>query len=192
MDGLSQDLLRQFCGKLPIKDIKCFRLTCKHFATVGASCLIPEIHLMFQWDSFEKLYRIASHPVLARHVHSLFYEADLLADQDREWWEERLQIEELEDLDDAMLMTAPTSEAKIEEAYELRMERVRNKLWNEFQNRLADQNLICRRELDRKWLVNALGRVRALKKLYLSLNGCVVHAPRKARSSTKRRRQWLK
>ena len=58
------------------RDIKQFRLVSTEFAAIGASYLLPVIHLTFQSKSFERLRTISKHPFYSQHVTRLHYEPD--------------------------------------------------------------------------------------------------------------------
>lgn len=51
---------------------------------------MSSVHLIFTIESFEKLCVISQHPVISQHITSIFYEADLLEEQNRTEWEERV------------------------------------------------------------------------------------------------------
>ncbi len=63
-------------------DIKNFRLVNKEFSAIGAEYLLPEIHLTFQTQSFERLRTVSQHPFYSRRVKSLYYEPDAFGNMD--------------------------------------------------------------------------------------------------------------
>lgn len=66
------------CSKLETPDVANLRLVSSYWMNVATPWLLPEVHLIFKRDSFQRLIDISNHPVIRHHVTSLFYEPDTL------------------------------------------------------------------------------------------------------------------
>jgi hypothetical protein len=87
LERLPSELIHIICGFLPDHDLGHFRLTNKECAEIGGSHIVRGIHVMFTAKSFQNLLKISRHPVLSRHVTSIFYEARFMEEISREEWE---------------------------------------------------------------------------------------------------------
>lgn len=78
MDTFPPEILHVVCTFLDIENILRFRLVNKAFADIGAAYMLPEVSFyMFEGD-FARLRAIAAHPIIAKHVHSLTYFAEVM------------------------------------------------------------------------------------------------------------------
>ena len=78
IDRLPPEIADTLCSYLGSTDIASLRLTSRFWTNIATPWLLPEAHLIFKPDSFERLLAISRHPVISRHVTSLFYEPDML------------------------------------------------------------------------------------------------------------------
>lgn len=77
LNSLPPEILHEICRLLEGKEVRNFRLSCKLFSMVGSDYLLDEVHLIHKPSSYQRLCKIAEHP-LADQVTALFFEADRL------------------------------------------------------------------------------------------------------------------
>lgn len=72
------EVLHLICDILSPKEIKEVRLACRSLAAVASQYLVPKVTFNSSSESFERLKKIAHHPVFSQYVVHLVYEAHLL------------------------------------------------------------------------------------------------------------------
>lgn len=78
MDTLSPEILHVVCTFLDIENILRFRMVSRAFAEIGAAYMLPEVSFYMFDGEFERLRAIAAHPIIAKHVRSLTYFAEVM------------------------------------------------------------------------------------------------------------------
>ena len=93
VDTVPPEILHMVCSELSPDDLPAFRLVSKHFASVGAEYLAPNLVCHFRESSFKAIETIASHPAIAQHVKTLTYLGGLLGKElsldeysPHHWW----------------------------------------------------------------------------------------------------------
>ena len=76
--ALPNELKLKLCSFLPVPEVKNIRFANKVFRDYGAEFLIPEVHIVFAFESFQRLKNIASHQLICKSVRSIVYEGDRL------------------------------------------------------------------------------------------------------------------
>lgn len=76
--GLPAELLQTVVGHLNGEGVRAARLACKTLAHASSEHLLHELHLIYKIDRFERLAEAVKHPIIARKITSLYYQADRL------------------------------------------------------------------------------------------------------------------
>ena len=79
MDNCPDEVLVKVCDRLDFEDVANLRLVNKHLAEVGAEALIKRVRFHCTQESLKRLYDIGHDPVFCRHVESVVFEGNLLA-----------------------------------------------------------------------------------------------------------------
>lgn len=77
MEHMPPELHHSVCDYLPLEDVRKYRLVSKAFALAGATRLFRQLTFHASFDSFNRVYAVATHSVLRRHVKSLLWDANL-------------------------------------------------------------------------------------------------------------------
>ncbi|MCJ1238019.1 hypothetical protein MMC14_006006 [Varicellaria rhodocarpa] len=78
MDRLPAEMLHAVFELLPPSDIANARLTCnRFFHTIGNRYLLPEVHMIYTEESFERLQETSANERFGQHITSLFIEGDM-------------------------------------------------------------------------------------------------------------------
>lgn len=90
IEALPLELYRMVCEQLEPRVIAKLRLVSKKSSEVATPYFLSCVHLIFTTESFQKLYDIAQHVVINRHITSILYEADSLEKLNRREWSGRV------------------------------------------------------------------------------------------------------
>lgn len=179
-------IFARFKGKCQV--IALLRLVCKTFAAVGLHYLVPEVHLIFNSSSFEHLRQISEHPVISKHVETLFYEADTLTSYDtmKEWKNDITVPGWFQSLpDDFAGPPSPSAGEREHRNYTRDMERRRagprhthsekqlKIAYEKYQEYLSDQNRMRVCDYNADAIREAMARMPNLKTIEMSMERCL-------------------
>lgn len=179
-------IFTHFKGKCQV--IALLRLVCKTFAAVGLHYLVPEVHLIFKSSSFEHLRQISEHPVISKHVETLFYEADTLTSYDtmKEWKNNIIVPAWFQSLPDNWAgPPSPSAGEREHRAYTRDMERRRagprhtqpekqlKMAYEKYQKYLSDQNRMQICDYNADAIREAMVRMPNLKTIEMSIECCL-------------------
>ena len=185
---LPNEILHQIFSLLHPPQVANLRLACKAFSTIGLQYLAATIHLIFKPSSFEHLRLISEHPVLSRHVHTLFYEADSLEDVDsmKEWKENIITPDWFNTLHSKPMPSPPPDASKrAKRAYRRHMEKVRaapryiysagqlKNAYEEYRHFVWLQDYIRQYDYNSEMIREAMAKLPKLKTIELSLLCCL-------------------
>ena len=76
LEDLPAELLHRVFKLLDDFDVRSARATCSILSAIGNEYVLPEVSLVFHREHFERLSRMAQHPVISKHIRSIYYQVD--------------------------------------------------------------------------------------------------------------------
>lgn len=169
IEDLPPELYREICEQLEPRDIAKLRLVSKKSSEVATPCFLSCVHLIFTTESFKKLYDISQHPVISQHITSIFYEADLLEEQDRTEWEEWVyDSDHLNRIDEDRQEVVGFEDSK-ESKHASYTQKQLDRAWHRYQVELEDQKVIRQRGCGTEMLRASIACLPKLKTFRMSM-----------------------
>ena len=78
INKIPTELLLEMFTHLSPTEAANLRLVSKKFAKICIEFILPEVHFIVKKDGFGHMLAIVEHPVIPKHVKSLYYEANVL------------------------------------------------------------------------------------------------------------------
>lgn len=91
IERLPPEVAELICYSIDEKDVPNLRLVSKFWNNIATRFLLGNVNLVFKPESFQRLLDISRHPLISKHITSLYYEPNTLDDYTTQYdWESNI------------------------------------------------------------------------------------------------------